>query len=546
MAVLLAAAMPVTQVLAAAPQKDQTVYVNADENGNVEKIIVSNRLKNTKKDMTLKDRSELKGIYNVKGEETFTQKKDGTLTWNADGSDIYYQGESERELPVSVKLKYFLDGKEMKASEIAGKSGKVKICIDYKNLSEEKNKEYTQFLMVTGMILPAETFSNIEVKNGRVISDGKNEIVVGIGFPGLGDALKISELKEMKGKEIPSSVEISADVREFELGMTVTAATTGTLSELGLDENFADTGKLEEKLDLLTDSSKALKDGSQKLRDGAQKLNSSVDTLTDGLNSADDGAGKLKEGIDAMNAKKGELTDGIGSLVNGAADLKNGAAALEQGSGEFKTQLSTYTEQVSKISEGLAQLDAAVQSYSPMIGLLPEDIRAQVQILMGSLAQLDAGAQALGAYNEPLNGAAAQLNGGAVQLNAGIGDLQEGASALAAGAGALSDGIGQLSAGAAELKNGTGQLSDGGRELKNGTSQLEAGAASLADGLQKFDEEGVQKLTDVVENELKGFLDRIKETADADKNYKAFDGADETMDGKVKFIIRTDAVKAEK
>ena len=140
MAAMLAVTVPVTTVAAATPEKEQTVYVNADQNGNVEKVIVSNWLKNTDKESTLEDNSELNDITNVKGEESYTQGSNGKLVWAADGNDIYYQGETRKELPVSVKMTYFLDGREISAADLAGKSGKVKIRIDYTNKSAQTTK----------------------------------------------------------------------------------------------------------------------------------------------------------------------------------------------------------------------------------------------------------------------------------------------------------------------------------------------------------------------------------------------------------------------
>ena len=188
-AFLLAAAMPASAVWAgeetARPEKEQTVYVNADEKGAAQKIIVSNHLKNTEGADTLEDSSSLSDIENVKGEETYKEGEDGTILWDADGKDIYYQGESSEELPVEVKMTYYLDGQEIQPEELAGKSGKVKIRIDYLNHSSQKVGEegkevVTPFLMMTGMILPNENFSNVEVTNGKVISDGQKSIVVGI------------------------------------------------------------------------------------------------------------------------------------------------------------------------------------------------------------------------------------------------------------------------------------------------------------------------------------------------------------------------------
>ena len=204
MAAALTVTVPVTTVSAAVPEKEQTVYVTADGNGNKQQVIVSNWLKNGEKEASLTDKSELTEIQNVKGDETFTQDGDGNITWNAGGNDIYYQGTTGQELPVAVKITYYLEGKEIQPSELAGKSGNVKIRIDYENKAEKTvkidGKEETihvPFIMATGMILPSDKFSNVEVQNGKVISDGQNEIVMGIGFPGLADSLKLSDVEGM-------------------------------------------------------------------------------------------------------------------------------------------------------------------------------------------------------------------------------------------------------------------------------------------------------------------------------------------------------------
>ena len=131
MTAMLAVTVPVTTVAAATPEKEQTVYVNADQNGNVEKVIVSNWLKNTDKESTLEDNSELNDITNLKGEESYTQGSNGKLVWVADGIDIYYQGETSKELPVSVKMTYFLDGREFSAADLAGSARCRRSAVDH-------------------------------------------------------------------------------------------------------------------------------------------------------------------------------------------------------------------------------------------------------------------------------------------------------------------------------------------------------------------------------------------------------------------------------
>lgn len=171
--------------------KEETVYVNADANGAVKLITVSDWLKNAGTTESLKDVSELDGIKNIKGEETFSESGDN-LTWDTNGADIYYQGTTEKELPVSVKLTYYLDGKKISPSELKGKSGHLKIKIDYTNNTKKsvnvsgKSEELSSpFVMMTGMILPNETFSNVAIDNGKVVSDGNRNIVLGFAVPGM-------------------------------------------------------------------------------------------------------------------------------------------------------------------------------------------------------------------------------------------------------------------------------------------------------------------------------------------------------------------------
>ena len=181
--------------------KEETVYVNADATGNSDEVTVSDWLKNSGSvSGNLTDESILKEIKNVKGDETFTENGD-QLTWNTAGEDIYYQGTTDKELPVSVKLTYFLDGKEVKPDELKGKSGHLKIQVQYTNnekktvtVDGKEEEVYTPFVMMTGMILPNETFSNVTIDNGKVISDGSRNIVVGFGMPGLKDSLDLDEV----------------------------------------------------------------------------------------------------------------------------------------------------------------------------------------------------------------------------------------------------------------------------------------------------------------------------------------------------------------
>lgn len=226
--------------------KEETVYIIGDAEGNPKSVIVSDWLKNGSGADSLSDETGLSDIKNVGGDEVFHVNTDGTITWDAAGSDIYYQGTTDQELPVNVKISYTLDGQPVSASEIAGKSGHVKIRFDYENKAEKtveiNGKTETvkvPFAMVSGTILSQECFSNIKVTNGKLISEGTNAIVFGMAYPGLKESLNLSDMQDgldLSKIEIPDYVEIEADAKNFKLDTTMTVASANLLNELNMDE----------------------------------------------------------------------------------------------------------------------------------------------------------------------------------------------------------------------------------------------------------------------------------------------------------------------
>ena len=315
--------------------KSETVYVNANADGSVDKITVSDWLKNHGSSDALEDFSNLTNIKNVKGDETFTQNADGSIVWDSKGNDIYYQGETNEELPVTMKVSYYLDGEKMDPKDMAGKSGEVKIRFDYYNNSNEtvkvKGKKYnikTPFTMVTGMILSSDVFSNIEVKNGKVISDGDKSVVVGLAFPGLKSSLNLASYDKLEDVDIPEYVEVTkAD--KFELALTATAATTGTLKNIDTSD-LNDVDDLKDSMDKLTDATDKLIDGSEALSDGMGTLSSSAGEYTREYLPRMLGVKQLVSGLNTL-VLSGQLESGVESLNKGLKALKKGTKSLNAG-----------------------------------------------------------------------------------------------------------------------------------------------------------------------------------------------------------------------
>ena len=314
--------------------KEETVYVVADNSGKAKDVIVSDWLKNPDGNETIEDVSDLKDIKNVKGKEKF-EEKDGKITWK----DIYYQGKTDKELPVKQTISYYLDGEKMDPDEIAGKSGKVTIRFDYKNnqkttttVDGKKYSVYVPFTIMTGMILD-DSFTNVEVKNGKVISDGDKNMVVGIAMPGLKDSLKVTSSDFSEDIDIPEYVEVTADVKDFSMDMTMSVMLSGITSSDNV-EDFVDLSDLDDAIDTLSDSSSQLADGTKELREGLEQLRSKVPALADGANTLNSSTESLRNGVSSLDA-----------TLNTAMTEEEKAAASKQASETVDAQADSIKKQ---------------------------------------------------------------------------------------------------------------------------------------------------------------------------------------------------------
>lgn len=391
--------------------KEETVYVVADPDGTPNEVIVSDWLKNHSGAATLEDVSDLKDIENVKGDETFTQGADGALTWQADGNDIYYQGTTDKELPIDMKMTYYLDGKEISPENLAGKSGKVTIRMDYTNKEKTEDGVYVPFTAVTGMMLN-KNFTNVEVTNGKVVSDGNNQVVVGFAFPGLSESLDLDS-KDLEDIEIPDYMEVTADVKDFSLDMTMTFVMSDILQELDVDQEI-DLSGIEEAIDSLSDASNQLVDGSKELADGTGSLvdgvkayTNGVAALKSGIGAYTDGVSQVKSGVDAYTDGVAQLAGGTKQLADKSGDLKGGITQLVGGAMQIQTYFAGddgIVNGAKKLSDGVNQLDAALNA-----GVTDEEA-AQAEQTVNQMFAKDGetyqgiAQQAAGQYKEALTG----------------------------------------------------------------------------------------------------------------------------------------------
>ena len=583
-------------------EKDETVYVLVGADGSVKKIIVSDWIKNTLGSASVADKTELSDIVNVKGDESYSVNGDNMKVWDAEGNDIYYQGNIEKELPVDLRVSYTLDGSPISVAELAGKSGKVTIRYDYQNnqystvdIDGKPEKIYVPFAMLTGMMLDNDVFTNVEVKNGKLINDGDHTIVAGIAFPGLQNNLNISEEKF----SVPSYVEITAEVKNFALANTVTVATNEIFNRIDTDKlNSVD--DLTDSLDELSDAMTKLLDGSSKLYDGLCTLLTKSDELIKGIDKLAEGTAKLKAGAADLDKGAADLSDGAKALAEGLGKLDSNSAALNAGAKQVFNSLldmankqiaeagltvptltidnyakvldnvlaSLQEENVRKEAEAVArqtvtekvlenqgmtkeQYEAAVKA-----GQIPEETQAKIEAAVDArmqsaevqqgiaeaLAKAKAGAASLTALKAQLDDYNTFYTG-IGEYTEGVASAKDGADKLNAGSAALKNGTATLYAGMNELYDGILTLKNGAPALVDGVTALRDGAMQLSDGLKEFNEKGVQKIIDAAEGDLGGLVTRVKATVDVSKAYTSFSGAADEMDGQVKFIYRTDSIK---
>ena len=535
-------------------EKDETVYVLAGADGSVKKIIVSDWIKNELNASSISDFSELHDIEAVKGDSSYASSGENVKVWDTQGNDVCYQGNIEKELPVDMSVTYTLNGKELSAEEMAGKSGRVTIRFDYENRQYEtvqidgaEQKIYVPFVMLTGMLLDNSIFRNVEVSNGKFINDGERTAVIGIAFPGLQEDLGIGS--DML--ELPDYVEITADVTDFSFGMTISVATNEIFNALdmgklnSINDLTGSVGELTNAMGMLMDGSSALYDGlyllldkSGELVDGVDKLASAAKIIKTGIGGVLLGDAQLKAGIAGLTidlrSLSREKADLLDSAEQGfAALLKSANTRLAAAGIEEVPELTA--ENYDEVLDGL--VNAGTHKTSTWFGIQFQGVESQgggialtteeQEMLIALKAELDSYAsfcRSLKEYTDDVSSAALKATG----LSAGTTMLTGGGALMKITADLLYDGI--------------GQMQDGIPALVDGVTQLKDGAMQLSDGLKQFNEQGIQKIVDLLDGDVTGLVNRLKATVEVSKRYRNFSGISEEMDGQVKFIYRTEEV----
>lgn len=584
--------------------KDESVYVNADASGKVKKTTVTEWLKNTEKG-SVDDETVLEDVENVKGNEKYKEGSDDSIVWESKGKDIYYQGTTDEELPVNMSITYKLDGKEISPKDLAGKSGKLEMTINYENKSKQnvdvdgqQTEMYTPFTLATAMMLPTDEYTNVTIDNGKIVSDGDKNIVVGVAFPGLSEDLGLDSSN--LDVDIPSSVTITADITDVSVGATYTMASANLLDSIGLDDvdSFDD---LDDSINKLEDATNQLVDGSKELAEGTNTLNgksgeliSGVDKLADGVTAYTDGVAGVADGANAINSNMALVKNGVSAAVEGTGKLATGVSGVQSGLNTVASGINTAIDNLNKSGEnikGLANQTALTDKEKQQIvsnvsaGLdqagLSKEQKDAVDSAIASAVNAASDetnqkvAYAANEYSEGMSGAASQLSaassalttvdpanptatvaGGVAAVSAGIDELQTklgtgtadqpglttGVEALASGVSQLADGANELNQKSSTLNSGMSTLKNGGEQLVSGVGVLASGADTLASGIAEYKSEAIDKLADAFGGDISKVTSRIDAMKELSANYKSYAGIKDGMNGSTKFIIETEAV----
>lgn len=348
--------------------KDETVYTKLNTDGQEVVTIVSEHLKNDQDEKTLEDISTLMNIFNVNGDETFRQ--DGQkLIWDAKGNDIYYQGKTNKTLPISMKITYKLDGKETTVDDMLGKAGNVEVCIKYTN-HIRKNHLYVPFVVTTGMMLPTDQNSHVEVTNGKVVSNGSSHMIVALASPGLkedyDDSNRLDGLDE---------VNIKYQTKSFELKSIVSVATPALLSDEDM-KIFDKMDDMDALMDELMSSYSQLQQGGKDLNQGMNEFATQYSLFNQGIHDFNNGIKSAVTGADEVTNGLNVISHGLTELDSHSQELRNGASLT------FNMLLSTATSQLKPQLNvvGLKIPDLTITNYNQILNEVLEKIAGSASL----------------------------------------------------------------------------------------------------------------------------------------------------------------------
>lgn len=499
-------------------EKEEVVFTTLNSNGEVIENIVNNHLKYTSKE-EIEDYTILNNILNISGNEKLNLK-DNKLTFKTNGKDITYQGTTDKELPISVNIKYYLNGEEISHKDLINKSGNVRIELLLNNNSYNDKYNMNNPFVVTSVLMLNSNNSNININNGKVVNTGTRNVAVGIATPGLYNDLDISELKDM------NNIIINFDTDKYKDIDIYLVATPKVLSDTDLS--------IFNRLDNLSNSMNELSNGVNQLVDGSNKLVDGSLLLSEKLNEAVEGSKKISNGLDEINNNIGSISN-MSTLVNTLYSKyqENTYLLNKINDGSMKTEIEEGIKNANNGLNDLLEKKALYETLNNLVNAgveLPEDKLAIYNQLSSNIDSINYGIEE---YKTGINTAQEQLNNlptSAAMLTGsnqtiemilksilGINSMDEASYAIEV----FNNNINNLVGGINSLDEGSNSLSTGLGELSNGAKTLNEGSVLLRDGIVKLNNEGISRLTNV-SNKINSYKYRVKSLVNMSKEYNGY------------------------
>ena len=580
-------AMPAFAAGKSSFSKSETVYAVMNGDGSIKSTTVSEHLYSASGLANVTDKTTLTDIQNTESDAEFTQNGE-ELVWNTNDTDVYYKGNTDKALPIDVKVTYALDGQEAALEDIIGKSGHLTVTVNLKNnetgtvnVNGKDRTIVTPLITAVGVILGGDA-SNMTAEHGMIESAAKSSVAAFVTLPGVKDSLSGLLPDEVDSIEdyLQDTVTVEADVEDFTCPQVMVACATSTAA-LGTSNVFdlSSINDLTDGINQLNDAMSQLMDGASQLVDGTSQLAGGVLALLDGANTLnngaaalDDGLGQLTNGLDtlsannaALNAGAQQVADGVlasanktlkeGGLIDEDMTWSNYEAVIDNiltmndktlAAGR-KKMVRTIWEQEPSFKD--SQLDLALYLSATKTN---HDLEAALKMMQNFDASMLTGALEMVTNADAKNTIHEELKyqiensqdmADVRALKTSLSQIQFFVSSVnqyTAGVQTAADGAHSAKDGSAQLAAGTKTLYDGVNTLNTGAGQLNDGAGQLNDGLNQFNEEGISKLTGALDqDQLHGLKTVLDEMTDRLNDYTSFAGAPDDAESSVKFVYKT-------
>ena len=580
-------AMPAFAAGKSSFSKSETVYAVMNGDGSIKSTTVSEHLYSASGLANVTDKTTLTDIQNTESDAEFTQNGE-ELVWNTNDTDVYYKGNTDKALPIDVKVTYALDGQEAALEDIIGKSGHLTVTVNLKNnetgtvnVNGKDRTIVTPLITAVGVILGGDA-ANVTAEHGMIESAAKSSVAAFVTLPGVKDSLSGLLPDEVDSIEdyLQDTVTVEADVEDFTCPQVMVACATSTAA-LGTDNVFdlSSINDLTDGINQLNDAMSQLMDGASQLVDGTSQLAGGVLALLDGANTLnngaaalDDGLGQLTNGLDtlsannaALNAGAQQVADGVlasanktlkeGGLIDEDMTWSNYEAVIDNiltmndktlAAGR-KKMVRTIWEQAPSFKD--SQLDLALYLSATKTN---HDLEAALKLMQNYDPSMLCGLVQLLTSEDAKSTAKAELKyqvensqdmADVRALKTSLSQIQFFVSSVnqyTAGVQTAADGAHSAKDGSAQLAAGTKTLYDGVNTLNTGAGQLNDGAGQLNDGLNQFNEEGISKLTGALDqDQLHGLKTVLDEMTDRLNDYTSFAGAPDDAESSVKFVYKT-------